>query len=681
MKLYENNNGKEPLLSKLIRIIAIDNISRNQIIYIHADDHTNFAGENGSGKTSTLRASLLFFGARPGDIAKAKGDTFEGFASFYFPRESSYLVYEYERSGQILSVICSALKGQVQYQFLNTAFDESLFLYKKENKTIIASAPQLRINTEQKGFELSRKMGPDVYASIIQSNKPFRKKTGNFELIRQLRPRFSFPTQGGSMTNVDRVLTNIFSSRASVSHIQSALTNILIEENLIPSKVLKLNEQTGTINEWFNSRDAWQSLEERRDNIIALSDAANKHQTLHDQLSALHQRCTSLSSSQAEALVSLENDMRLNIEHDNSARVSMRILLEENSNKAIEFKAQTTQLEREIVELLNIKTDFEIGSDNIQPISVLKDMHSNLSILEKQEIDAKILYSNVSEGVQDIVALYEAEQAKVTASISELKNANQKLISAEQSLLHEALKNASDLFKQKSAGALSLRDQRRESLGSQIKELEKQRTRFEVRLEDVSFSSAYRESIFDLESTIATADTEFSAAFEENLAVSKVLANIGSERKNISDHLIILKTNRQAFVDEQNNIKSRLEQGTLYDYLQENVSDFESNIGKVIKPELLAMKGLSPSFDSVTSSMYGLTLNLDGVEKTSSLKLNELHERIMSLDELIAGMDAKISVTATELGKLKDGYSKAEGDLARSKFELKDARNYLETEK
>lgn len=668
-------------MSKLIRIVAIDNISRNQIIHIHADGHTNFNGENGSGKTSTLRASLLFFGARPGDIAKAKGDTFEGFATFYFPRESSYLVYEYERLGKTLSVVCSAQNGQVQYQFLNTAFDESFFLYEKENKTIIASTAKLRLNIEQQGFELSRKVGPDVYASIIQSNKPFRKKTGSFELIRQLRPHFSFPTNGGSMNNVDRVLSNIFSSRASVAHIQSALTSILIEDNLIPAKVLKLNEQTGTINEWFNSRDAWQSLEARRDNIIALTDAASKYERLHDQLSALHAHCKLLSESQTEVLKSLEQDISLNAEQDRTARDEMVSLLDKASKTRIDFRGQISQLSREIEELISIKADFEKGSDKILPISMLKEMHSNLETLEKQEQDAIKLYSNVSEGVQDIVAHYEAEQAKVSAAISDLNNANQKLISAEQVQLHDSLKNISDLFKQKSAGALSLRDQRRESLGSQIKALEKQRTRLEARLEDVSYSSDFRVSISEIEATIDVADKEFSAAFEENQNVSEALSDLVETRKTISERLITLRKKRQKLIDEQNDIRARIEQGTLFDFLQENVNGFESSIGKIIKPELLAMKGLSPSFDSAADSIYGLSLNLDAIEHTPTLSVNELHKIIIDLDESIARFDKSISDTEAELSKLKDNVSKAEGDLARSNFELKDAKNYLETEK
>lgn len=675
------SNVKGKILSKLIRIIAIDNISRNQIIHIMADGHTNFNGENGSGKTSTLRASLLFFGARPGDIAKAKGDTFEGFATFYFPKDSSYLVYEYERAGKILCVVCSATKGQVQYQFLSTGFEESYFLYQKDSKSIIAQPSQLRINIEHKGFELSRKMGPDVYASIIQSNMPYRKKSGSFELIRQLRPRYSFPTQGGSMNNVDRVLSNIFSSRASIAHIQSALTNILIQDNLIPSRVLKLNEQSGSINEWFTSREAWQSLEARRENIIALCDAATKHQTLHDQLSALHQHCKSLCIGQTEQITSIENEQSQNVLQDRATRAKLLELSDEISSKMIEYNSQITQLSRNISDLLNIKSDFELGTDSIQPISILQELHSNLPMLEVQEVDAKSLYSKISEGVQDIVSLYDAEQAKVAASISELKNTNQKMVSSEQEIFHSAQQKLRDIYKQKSAGALSLRDQRRESLSTQIKELEKKRTRYEAKLEDFSFSSSYRESISELEETIKLAEIEFNGAFEDNLVVSKSLADIVQERKRVSEVLISLKVNRQTFIDEQNNIKSRIEQGTLFDFLQENVSGFESNIGKIIKPEVLAMKGLSPSFDDTTGSLYGLSLNLDAIEETPLLKVSELHEKIISLDESIAKVDVTIKDTEAELGRLKDSFKKAEGDLARSKFELKDAKGYVDAEK
>ena len=145
-------------MSKLTRFIAIDNISREQIVEIATSDHTNFNGVIRAGKTTTLRAMLLFYGARPGDIAKAKGGAFESFANFYFPNPSSFLVYEYEKGDKIYCVIVSGKMGQVRYQFLDTAFDKTFFLHQEDGQTKLADIQQLRVAVEAKCIAAKARM-------------------------------------------------------------------------------------------------------------------------------------------------------------------------------------------------------------------------------------------------------------------------------------------------------------------------------------------------------------------------------------------------------------------------------------------------------------------------------------------------------------------------------------------
>lgn len=638
-------------------------------------------GENGSGKTSTLRASLLFFGSRPGDIAKAKGDTFEGFATFYFPRLSSYLVYEYERAGELLCVVCSAKNGQVQYQFMNTAFDESFFLYKNDNKEMIAPTAQLRINVEHKGFELSRKMGPDVYADIIQSNKPYRSKNGSYELIRQLRPRFSLPTKGGSIHNVDRVLANIFSSKASVAHIQSALTNILIQDKLIPSKTLKLDEQSGSINEWFSSRDAWLSLDARRENIIGLCDAASKYQAILLQLGSLHHRCQILLKTQTDKLDSLDSDITTTTNKESEARIKLNTLREKHSAELVEIVSQIETLARQSKNLEDIKSDFEVGSDKNQPISDLKVISAKLVTYQQQEVNLHQIYTEVSNGVQDIVSFYESQYAQIRTLISELEKNTQTLISESQTNQHNEINKSSELFKQKQQGLLTLRDQRRQTLGDRIIKFEQKSASLKSRLLDFSFSAEYRESISRYEEEIKTADKDFQDALSDNRRISKTLTTQKDERRRISELNVELKIKRQTFIEEQNSIRSRIENGTLFDYLQENSPDFEATIGKVINPELLSMKGLEPNFTEVSDNMFGLTLNLDAIAPPVLLNKNDLHNRIISLDESIADIDEKIEENISCLAKQNEQVRKTESAFARSEIELNEAQRYLTEQK
>jgi len=281
-------------LSHLNRIIAVDNISRGQFVEIPTIEHTNFNGVIRAGKTTTLRAALLFYGTRPGDIAKAKGDAFEGFATFYFPRPSSFLVYEYIKGDKTYCVVCSGKKNQVQYQFLDTAFEQSYFLHNSQGITTIVDTAQLRVFLEAKGFELTAKIGSETYAKVIQSNKRYRGKGANAEQIRRLRPKYSLPANGGSIENIDRVLSNIFSSKASVANIRSALTNILVQEGLISSRTLTLDEHAGQIGDWFDSREAWMDLENRREVVFSLAETAAGYQGVTNNLSGLMGRCNDI---------------------------------------------------------------------------------------------------------------------------------------------------------------------------------------------------------------------------------------------------------------------------------------------------------------------------------------------------------------------------------------------------
>ena len=662
-------------------MIAIDNISRNQIVYVNTDGHANFTGSNGSGKTSTLRASLLFFGSRPGEIAKAKGDTFEGFAKFYFPKPTSYLVYEYQRSGETLCVVCSESNGQVQYQFMNTAFDEALFLYEKDKKNLIASTAQLRINVESKGFELTRKVGPDVYASIIQSNMPYRSKQGSYQIIRDLRPRYSLPINGKSIVNIDRVLSNVFSSKASIAHIQSALTDILIQDNLIPSRILKLEGQSTNINEWFESRAAWLSLDARRDNIITLSEVVTRYHSTHDQLSALYHRCQSLFNKHTASIEKLRNDIETSTNKMSEERSKLTELITEINNKKIEFNGRITDLSSKISALDVIKREFEEGTEKFQSIGELKELHGQLDILQRAEVNAESDYNKVSTGVSDIVSFYETKLAKIQTSIAELQALNQSQLSEYLSNKYEEINELRQLYEKKENGIVALNQQRTQNIQNEIVALGKKEAKIEAQLVDVSFSPDFRESIESIEAEIKAADKDFTAALNENRELESKRTQQEKERTKVVEQATQLRVKRQRQIDRQNTLRKRLENGTLFDFLQESVPEFENTIGKVINPILLDMKGLSPSFEATDDSIYGLRLDIEGLETPTLLNKNELHTELMSLDDSIVKTDEEIKKTETILGKHNDIIKQLKGDLARSNIDLTESQRYLVEQK
>jgi hypothetical protein len=115
-------------MSQLTSIIAVNSYKPKKINRYDVDGGCIVQGTNGSGKTSLLRLSLLFFGVQPREIALIAGKN-NRFSDYYLNSDSSYVVFEYLKSAQPRLVIAHAKpNGEVAYRFYDGAFEEGLFI-------------------------------------------------------------------------------------------------------------------------------------------------------------------------------------------------------------------------------------------------------------------------------------------------------------------------------------------------------------------------------------------------------------------------------------------------------------------------------------------------------------------------------------------------------------------------
>ena len=668
-------------MPQLERIIAIDNISKNKIISIQANDHTNFNGDNGSGKTTTLRASLLFYGSKPSEIAKAKGDSFEGFAQFYFPRPTSYLVYEYSRGESLQCVVCFAVENKVQYQFLDSPFLDSLFIKQEKGKEFLSTPQELRVHSESRGLELSPRLGPELYAEVIQSNLPYRKKGNNSELIRNLRGKFSLAEYGTSFRHVDRVLSNIFSSKASVSNIQSALTNILIQDNMVQDRVIQLEEQSGTINDWFSSRDAWLSLEARRDNFFVLADCASKNKSYISLLSGLFSYSKKLLNSLQERRVELTSIINGLNDNEASARENLRQSREFYGKRVVELSSEIEQLKRNVEDIKKIKINFEEGDGSCASIQQLITLHKNIPNYQLNAEEALNTYNEISQGVRDILSFYEAQESKLESAKSFLKINSQNLVREAEQHLHSELAIIRELFTSKSESAMERADVELDKIRKKISATDRSLASKKSLRENQSFSESFKINIESANSEINAAEKDLNEALVDLRNIQKKHSGLISERAELNTRLIEVKQHRQNLIHEQSNLKSRLDNGTLFDFLSNNVPDFELTLGKLIDPSLLSRKDLSPSYNGGEKSIFGLSLNFDVIEKNTELSTNEISKVIIDLDDSIANDESEIKDIEKNYALLNSQISKEESAIARTEIELGETTRYLEEQK
>lgn len=664
--------------SYLNRIIAIDNISRGQFVDIPASKHTNFNGVIRAGKTTTLRAALLFYGTRPGDIAKAKGDAFEGFATFYFPNPTSYIVFEYVKNDNIYCVVCTKNNSQVQYQFLDTLFDQKHFLHQSGSKTMIATYAQLKVTVEAKGFEFTPRIGADTYAKIIQSSKPYREKGANADLIRKLRPKYALPAYGYSIDNIDRVLANIFASKASVANIRSALTNILIQENAIQSSELRLDENTGHISVWFDKREAWIDVDNRKDKVQQLGASAYSYKSCREKLSGLYARIQELKvSTDKKIQENNELSQKTTATHHEVAR-ERREHNQSSSETTITLQTEIRKLQNEIDDLEAIKNDFVNGTTDgtktEKTIQELITLFNSLSTKDAAERDAKEFYDKVVSGHRNIIEQYDQQRTRIEQIKARCETDAGNLKSAQLETRQQLFDELHDTYAKKIEMTKSFWESRLQKVTTDINAISKKKTEYEVRLEGISLLPSFIESI-------ETYQKDLNQSKRDELDTHAELASFKDRLNKIQlDQNKLINDRRSchetvfALIEEQTSLKARIGDGTLFDYLTENVNDFEATIGKVISPKLLSMKNLDPLFETSTNSMFGLKLDLSSIEDPEFGDVDSIKTKVIALDLSIADHEQKRETIDTQLSSLNDEITQLKKDIARTEFNKKTAQ-------
>ena len=667
-------------MSQLTRFIAIDNISRGQIVEIATNEHTNFNGVIRAGKTTTLRAMLLFYGARPGDIAKAKGGAFESFANFYFPNPSSFLVYEYEKGDKTYCVIVSGKMGQVRYQFLDTAFDNTFFLHEEDGQTKLADIQQLRVAVEAKEHELTSLIGADTYANVIQSNKMYRGKGANAEQIRRLRPKYSLPLNGGSIENIEKVLSNIFASKASVANIRNALTNVLVQEGAIAGRILKLDDRASEVSEWVDDRQAWIDLEKRRETVLTLKQTSADYIAVGNKLSGLKARCDEVSQKTSDSIIK-SNEMATQHEAQlNAIGNERRDYLEQSNEIETELSKQENNLSNQIAIIVQQKSDFEEGSAddrNFKPIVDLIALHNSVDSLGKAEQDAKSFYENVSQGNQNITNIYEQHRAHLATQKMSLVSDISNLKANSLIQLDQDKANANVLFEDKRRNLEKRWQARIAATDKQVKTTMTQHAKLEVELNNIKASEETEAELAELHHDLSQGQRDYSAAVVEfsNFTTAQMEAQKLYDQNLAAS--VTLREKQAKLKEEQRDLQSRIGSGTLFDFLSENVDGFETNIGKVISPALLSMKGLSPTFESGGDTVFGLGLNLDAIPSLEIKDESSITNRIVVLDEELAKIESKLASLEQELQKSHTQVKQLAVDLSRSEFNKRTTEDYI----
>ena len=654
----------------LLRIIIIDSFWKGQVNELDLNGHTQLEGTNGAGKTSLMRLLPLFYGMRPSDIV-SKVDQARNFTDYYLPRDSSMLVYEYQRPyGQTCMVLASSDGRGVHFKLIEGAYNSSYFI--GDNKQPLAVSEVERIYRNA-GCFCSSYLGVDKYRQVIQRLRSGRK----LKDVRQLQDRFAFsdlPTP-----HIDKVINGTIEKNLDFDTVKRMLVAIssdhLARSHIEEKEQISLNKED--ISHWLADIQASRAIQKVADKIGVWQSDFNDLDSLLIKLQHLHFEI---------------------INHQQK--------LQELQETRRERKEQTRK-EQEILEA-ELKTGRESLSKDIANIQALIEAdQSRIDLLDKDKLnyddnDAASFQLQADQAPRLAQQLNEVNQIieAFEGNISKIHNKFEKLI---QDLKLQKItdiaanREQTAVIKEAANTQLSVLS---ESYQQQLNQLNQllNATELKLKMQKQTLENKLEQAY--LQQQNPTLDSELLNAIEENqrnLTQShEQQTQLLQKQNELTNHLTLLEKQREKLLDKhkkESRYHEQLKQqcmaveqqllpqvGSLQHFLsnEPRAVNWKDNIGRLLSTEQLRRSDLDPQWCGESNSFYGLQIDLQQFQDSDlQLSENELRDKAANLDkkctqqsDKITALDQQLNAVSKEIEVQKLAITELKQSLKQNELKL-----------
>lgn len=613
----------------LNRIVEI-NIANVKYADIELCGNTCFVGTNNYGKTSLQRAILFFYSANSRGLGIAQSQ--KSFEEHYFRYENSFLIYEIATEDKPFCVLVYR-HNKLVYRFLDAPYNPDFFLNANDEALKIK---EVIANVEKRGIYISNQIDTfERYRNIIYGTET-DKQLSKFHLLKGNEKYQNIPK---SITNVFLSSKNSIDSRFIKDFIANSLTteNSSIKLEQVERQLRQFNEKYMDI-ETFLKKESQQLVElidKKYDQVhmlkgsqMELADKLGSSLRFAETQNESIREAAKQKEEELEKLVESHEEHKTNIEekqkdireeigyYDRTIREANKKLKEykeKNIEHAVEKNAEREKLQ---VELNIARREYE-------------SLTSNVSSIE-------LKYSSLIEQLRNDKAAY---INKINTKTSEVFNHYNEL-----QLLQKNEYNKKDG---------ELREKRDNSLEEVTSEITAKQIEFnELKSEEkvIRNTRFYENEIKALETELAELravnyKNKSERAIKQNLVQTlqreweqteaKLKASLSNQVNTINNEIIKLK-------NEIKEVEGKLEvqHDAFYGYLEKNVKDWHTTIGKVVNEKLLFRTDLTPEYkEEAVKSLYGIQLNLESVDVVSKsieeyqFEKNERLAQIRDLEE------------------------------------------------
>ncbi len=595
-------------MAHLLRIVMIHGHLEG-VVELDVDGHTNICGTNASGKTTLQRLVPVFYGELPNRVVPKTRMKFD---AFYLPHRNSYLVYEYRReAGNICqAVLTRKSEGGVEYRFVAAPYRPEDYLVESDAGVAALDYGQWASGLRREGVGVSPKLSAtSEYRSVIQND--FTQLHGNSRdglRLRQIAAQFSLVKPERRIRHMEKLISAVHAKEGKMDTLKTMLAAIF-EEDGVELPVTRIRNTKAR--EWIAQMRQSMRLEPLQQ---ALGRLAEVDREIADLEATLWQLRPQLDADRHRAERALADT-------DEQLKAQQR-----------DFQAR--------------ERDYERARDDLN--DRLSELASELDHTQRDLNDLQLQYERYAEAdmpalERDLEALpqWREQQQQLREHLTLMQDA----VQASQARLDGRLRELADTLARQTEETQGLIDALGdEKTASRERQWEAERTletRYQAERSELEGGYQERleqgvERLAELKAQLASTAQTPEEAREAELAQAR-LDQAQSERNAASASLDGVRREHETLKRERETAERELEearqqlaqaesrcqalhqqrdpaQGSLRHFLRYHLPGWEQRLGKVIAPELLERRDLSPRLtEAGHDDLFGVALDLAAI--------------------------------------------------------------------
>ncbi|REE07648.1 chromosome segregation ATPase [Winogradskyella pacifica] len=593
---------------------------------IELDGNVHLIGTQGVGKSTLLRAILFFYNANKTKLGIPREK--KGFDDYYFEYQNSYIIYEIIKDNIPFCVLAYKVNGKVAFRFFNSEYKRALF-----------------IDNDNRAFEnwdkIRNAFGKEIYYThLIKSYEDFRRIIyGDNAGLKPELKKYAL-IESRQYQNIPRTIQNVLlNTNLEAKFIKDTIINSLNEEefvidieNYAKNHLRDFESQINDIKIWFK---------ENRKGQIVVRKQADKIIDRYRFFNFLKREKKELTYELASRFNYIENEK--SILHSNFSKENNELteILKKRENLAKTHRRREQDIVSDIklittdlAKAKQKKEEYDIQNINqiISKVSKKDSFITEQKTLEEEKNLLTSKFAEISQRFQALITQIQNRHQEFANGKNAEINKIQSAFADNKTGVFDAYQKLINQIKEENKDEVNKGHNKLETIRENENSLKRSKSELKHKTFFLSELKKCEDDKKAIDSKISSSKIIIQNATNQTVIIRKEWELEAKEVERIHNASVQKEKEKiEKLVSKIETIENKIQQSksSLYGWLNENIDDWQNNIGKVIDEDnVLFNTELNPKLiNSNSTTLFGIELNLNTL-KNSIKTVKEYNQEI-----------------------------------------------------